>query len=178
MMGLEIANAIETRKFFGVVPIGGAIIHPRWWRLQPTKGNVCASPWRAPPTKGQLRSNLVSQSLGSTPQYLGVSQVTPNQSRRHHSPKGNRCCCWWWTTCSYASKDSLPNAQFLSHRFGMVVGEGLEWKPTWGGHKLRIKWLEWMRCPRFNRTLIMHANVYDQDQGLTGRYHNTTLKHK
>ena len=33
-------------------------------------------------------------------------------------------------------------------------------------------------CPRFNRTLIMHANVYDQDQGLTGRYHNTTLKHK
>ena len=21
----------------------------------------------------------------------------------------------------------------------------------------------------------MHANVYDQDQGLTGRYHNTTL---
>ena len=25
---------------------------------------------------------------------------------------------------------------------------------------------------------IMHAIVYDQDQGLTGRYHNTTLKHK
>ena len=24
----------------------------------------------------------------------------------------------------------------------------------------------------------MHANVYDQDQGLTGRYHNTTLQHK
>ena len=29
--------------------------------------------------------------------------------------------------------------------------------------------------PRFNRTLIIHANVYDQDQGLTGRYQNTTL---
>ena len=29
--------------------------------------------------------------------------------------------------------------------------------------------------PQFNRTLIMHANVYDQDQGLTGRYQNTTL---
>ena len=25
---------------------------------------------------------------------------------------------------------------------------------------------------------IIHANVYDQDQGLTGRYHNTTLKIK
>ena len=33
-------------------------------------------------------------------------------------------------------------------------------------------------APRFNRTLIMHANVYDQDQGLTGRYHNTTLQIK
>ena len=35
-----------------------------------------------------------------------------------------------------------------------------------------------LRRPRFDRTLIMHANVYDQDQGLTGRYHNTTLQHK
>jgi hypothetical protein len=25
---------------------------------------------------------------------------------------------------------------------------------------------------------ILHANVYDQDQGLTRRYHNTTLKVK
>ena len=33
-------------------------------------------------------------------------------------------------------------------------------------------------APDSDRTLIMHANVYDQDQGLTGRYHNTTLKHK
>ena len=32
-----------------------------------------------------------------------------------------------------------------------------------------------LRRPRFDRTLIIHANVYDQDQGLTGRYHNTTL---
>ena len=29
--------------------------------------------------------------------------------------------------------------------------------------------------PQFDHTLIIHANVYDQDQGLTGRYHNTTL---
>ena len=33
-------------------------------------------------------------------------------------------------------------------------------------------------APQFNHTLIIHANVYDQNQGLTGRYHNTTLKHK
>ena len=36
----------------------------------------------------------------------------------------------------------------------------------------------WQRCDtsQFERTLIIHANVYDQDQGLTGRYHNTTLQ--
>ena len=32
------------------------------------------------------------QTLGSTPHLVGGSQVTPNQSRRHHSPKGNRQC--------------------------------------------------------------------------------------
>ena len=52
-MGLENANAIGDTDVFGVVPIGGAIVHPRWWRLQPTKGNGCASPRRAPPTKKQ-----------------------------------------------------------------------------------------------------------------------------
>src|SRR5215216_6253190 len=46
-------------EIFGVVPIGGAIVHPHRWRLQPTKGNGCASPRRAPPTKGSRRSSLV-----------------------------------------------------------------------------------------------------------------------
>jgi hypothetical protein len=32
-----------------------------------------------------------------------------------------------------------------------------------------------LRRPRLNRALIIHANVHDQAQGLTGRYHNTTL---
>ena len=51
-MGLEYANAIGDMEIFGVVPIGGVIVHPRWWRLQPMKGNGCASTQRAPPTKG------------------------------------------------------------------------------------------------------------------------------
>ena len=50
-IGLECANAIRDTEIFGMVLIGGAIVHPRWWRLQPTKGNGCASPRRAPPTK-------------------------------------------------------------------------------------------------------------------------------
>jgi hypothetical protein len=29
--------------------------------------------------------------------------------------------------------------------------------------------------PRLDRALIIHANVHDQDQRLTGRYHNITL---
>ena len=57
-MGLECANTIGDMEFFGVVPIGGAIVHPCWWRLQPMKGNSCASPWRAPPMKGPQRTNL------------------------------------------------------------------------------------------------------------------------
>ena len=65
---LEDSNATGDTDVFGVVPIGGAIVHPRRWRLQPTKGNSCASPRRAPPegstkkqppTKGPRRSNLV-----------------------------------------------------------------------------------------------------------------------
>ena len=43
-MGLECANALGDTEIFGVVPIGGAIVHPRGWRLQPTKGNGCVSP--------------------------------------------------------------------------------------------------------------------------------------
>ena len=38
------------------------------------------------------RSPCPYKLLGSTPQHeVGGSQATPNQSRRHHPPKGNRC---------------------------------------------------------------------------------------
>ena len=72
-----------------------------------------------PPTKGPRRSNLVyptmaiaheglaslavdlhevgdllslTNSLVQLHNLVGGSQVTPSQSRRHHSPKGNRWC--------------------------------------------------------------------------------------
>ena len=50
--GLENSNAIGDMDVFVVVPIGGAIVHSRLWRVQPTKGNGCASPQRAAPMKG------------------------------------------------------------------------------------------------------------------------------
>ena len=38
------------------------------------------------------RSPCPYKLLGSTPHHVGGSRATPNQSRRHHSPKGNRWC--------------------------------------------------------------------------------------
>ena len=116
---LEDSNAIGDTDVFGVVWIGGAILHPCWWRLQPMKGNGRASPRRAPPTKGPRRSNLVyptmaiaheglaslavdlhevgdlvalTNSLVQLHNLVGGSQVTPRQSRRHHSPRSNKWC--------------------------------------------------------------------------------------
>ena len=116
---MEAGNASVGTDVFVMVPIGVAIVHPSLWRLQPTKGNGCVSPWRAPPTKGPQRSNLVYPTMAIAHKGLASlavdlhkvgnllaltnslvqlhnldtgSQVTPNQSRRHHSPKGNRWC--------------------------------------------------------------------------------------
>ena len=117
---LEDSNAVGDTDVFGMVPIGGTIVHPPWWRLQPTKGNGCASPRRAPPTKGPRRSNLVyptmaiaheglaslavdlhkvgdlslplQNSLVQLHNLVGGSQVTPSQSRRHQSPRSNKWC--------------------------------------------------------------------------------------
>ena len=83
------------------------------------KDNGYASPRRAPPTKGPRRRNLVYPTMAVAHEGLaslavdlhevgdllalakslvqlhnldGGSQVTPNQSRGHHSPKGNKWC--------------------------------------------------------------------------------------
>src|SRR6266511_795096 len=57
-------------------------------------------PWPSPtkdlPHSGRSsrsrRSHCPYKLLGSTPQHVRGSQATPNQSRRHHSPKGNGRC--------------------------------------------------------------------------------------
>ena len=45
------SNAVVDTKIFPVVPIGGAIVHPRLWSLQPMEGNGRESPRRAPPIR-------------------------------------------------------------------------------------------------------------------------------
>ena len=55
---------------------------------------------------------------------------------------------------------------------------GMETVSLWPSHlhvQISYRLATYVWRPRCNRTLIIHANVYDQDQGLTGRYHNTTL---
>ena len=73
-MGLECANAIGDTEIFGVVPIGGAILHPRWWRLQPMKGNSCAESME-----------------GST--HEGSTKRQPCLSHHGHRPR--RTCLTW-----------------------------------------------------------------------------------
>ena len=134
--------AIRDTEIFGMVPISGAIVHPHWWRLQPMTGNGWASPRRAPPMKGPRKKPCLSHhghrlrrtcltrvDLHEVGDLLALtnslvqlhkldrgSQVTPNQSRRHHSPKGNGWCVddellTLVLQMICASNDSLPNTQ-------------------------------------------------------------------
>ena len=52
----------------------------------------------------------------------GGSQVTPNQSRRHHSPKGNRWCVDDELLALVLQNDSLPNTQLSLRDLDMVEG--------------------------------------------------------
>ena len=51
--------------------------------------------------------------------------MTPNQSRRHHSPKGNRRFVVDELLALVLQDDKLLNTQSLSHRFGLVEEMGL-----------------------------------------------------
>ena len=72
------------------------------------------------------RSPCPYKLLGSTPQHeVGGSQSTPNQSRRHHPPKGNRLDKDDELLALVLQDDRLLNTQSLSHRFGWVEEMGL-----------------------------------------------------
>ena len=61
-----------------------------------------------------------------TPQHaVGGSQATPNQSRRHHPPKGNRLGNDDELLALVLQDDRLLNTQSLSHRFVLV--EDVDW---------------------------------------------------
>ena len=60
----------------------------------------------------------LTNSLVQLHNLVGGSQVTPSQSRRHHSPRSNKWCVDDELSCSCASNDSLPNTQLSLIGFG------------------------------------------------------------
>ena len=67
---------------------------------------------------------------------MGGSQVRPNQSRRHHSPKGNRWCvddellALVVQMIVSQTLNSLTDLDLVERRF--------EWKATWGRLEIKI----------------------------------------
>ena len=133
------------------------------------KGNGCASPRRAPPTKGPRRSNLVypimaiaheglaslavdlhevgdllalTNSLVQLHNLVGGSQVTPSQSRRHHSPRSNKWCVDDELLALVLQMIVSPTLNSLSQDLDLVE-RIFEWKATWEGQRSRFIWQEW-----------------------------------
>ena len=67
----------------------------------------------------------------------GGSQVTPNQSRRHHSPKGNRWCVDDELLALVLQMIVSPTLNSLSQDLDLVERR-FEWKATWGRLEIKI----------------------------------------
>ena len=63
--------------------------------------------------------------------------MTPNQSRRHHSPKGNRWCVDDELLALMLEMIVSLNST-LSHNFLYMMKEGFEWKATWVRLEIKI----------------------------------------
>ena len=74
--------------------------------------------------------------------------MTPNQSRRHHSPKGNRWCDDDELLALVLSNDSLPNTQLSITDLAMVERR-FEWKASRGRLEIKILVVE-LECLGLN----------------------------
>src|SRR3954469_8672805 len=128
------------------------------------EGNGCASPRRAPPTKGPRSSNLVyptmaiaheglaslavdlhevgdllalTNSLVQLQNLVRGSQVTPSQSRRHHSPRSNKWCVDDELLALVLQMIVSPTLNSLSQDLDLVERR-FEWKATWGRLEIKI----------------------------------------
>src|SRR4051812_1622453 len=122
------------------------------------EGNGYASPRRTPPTKGPRRSNLVysimaiaheglaslavdlhevgdllalTNSLVQLHNLVGGSQLTPSQSRRHHSPRSNKWCVDDELFAHMLQMIVSPTLNSLSHDLDLVERR-FEWKSNLG----------------------------------------------
>jgi hypothetical protein len=71
--------------------------------------------------------------------------VTPNQSRRHHSPKGNRRCVDDELLALVLQMIVSPTLKQLLTDLAMEE-EGFEWKATWERLEIKIQkiGMEWL----------------------------------
>ena len=65
------------------------------------------------------------------------SQVTPSQSRRHHSPKGNRWCVDDELLALVLQMIVSPTLNSLPQDLDLVERR-FEWKATWGTQEIKI----------------------------------------
>ena len=70
----------------------------------------------------------------------GGSQVTPNQSRRHHSRKGNRWCVDDELLALVLQMIVFPTINSLSHRIWIWWKEDLSGKQLGEGYTSRFMW--------------------------------------
>ena len=71
--------------------------------------------------------------------------MTPNQSRRHHSPKGNRRCVDDELLALVLQMIVFPTLKQLLTDLALVE-EGFEWKAVWDRLEIKIQkvGMEWL----------------------------------
>ena len=135
-------------------------LHPRVTVARGTQSSTHeGSMKKQPPTKGPRRSNLVcptmaiahiglaslavdlhevgdllalTNSLVQLHNLVGGSQVTPSQSRRHHSPRSNKWCVGNELLALVLQMIVSPTLNSLSQDLDLVERR-FEWKATWEG---------------------------------------------
>ena len=70
----DLKTRITRPEIFGKPDAHYSIVHPHWWRLQPTKGNDCASPRRAP-HKGSMNKQPCLSPHGHRPWITYLTRV-------------------------------------------------------------------------------------------------------
>ena len=79
----------------------------------------------------------LTNSLFQLHDLVGGSQVTPSQSRRHHSPRSNKWCVEDELLALVLQMIVSPTLNSLSQDLDLVE-RTFEWKATWGRLEIKI----------------------------------------
>ena len=99
--------------------------------------------------------------------YLdGGSQVAPNQSRRHHSPKGNRWCVDDELLALVLQMIVSPTLNSLS-QIWIWWKDDLSGKQVGEGQRSRFMWLEWIILTSTHEQLVLSQKMYAGSVGMS-----------